>query len=169
MKITIVDAELDTDIKILENNTEFDISDLPKKINFRADPDQNTAFQIGSVRFELYRNDEVIHTRTENVAPYTMFGDRQGNYYVWETTEGEYYFRVQPYSERLADGTPGELSEYHFSIQKPETQSEKDDKATMTESVVSTKPIIRWPLYYLYPLYIRYPVFFYYFYYVPYY
>ncbi len=81
-------------------------------INIRADVCSPT----GSVRF--FVNNSLF--RNENVAPYAIAGDGNGNYYKWNVSTGFYAIRVTPYSSTNGNGTEGisKLSDLTIILQE---------------------------------------------------
>ena len=78
------------------------------RLNIRADI--RTGATVGSVRMELTGAQD--SARTENLAPYALFGDKGGQAFP----EGEYRIRATPYPERNLGGTPGPTLSVAFTV-----------------------------------------------------
>ncbi len=107
-----------------ENNTTLDdqledgdvidlsvIGDIPVNIEAITDP-----AVVGSVTFTLTGPD--IVTRTENIAPYFLFGDSpiSGNIRSEKLAPGQYQLTAQPFSQPGGNGTPGEARTIQFEV-----------------------------------------------------
>lgn len=106
--LTLVNADTDEDIQTLK---EGDVIVKPAglNINIRYNPTGTP----GSVVFE-HQNDVV---RRENAAPYSLAGDRSGNYMTWTgATPGNHRVEAIPYPEPNGQGTPGLATVVHFTI-----------------------------------------------------
>ncbi|MEM9325560.1 MAG: DUF5060 domain-containing protein [Bacteroidota bacterium] len=97
---TLVNADTDSDIQQLADGATLNLQDLPTgNLNVRA----NVSGSLGSVRFLL--NGRTF--RVENVAPYALRGDRNGDYYAWEPSAGTYIIEAIPFENKAASGTQG--------------------------------------------------------------
>ncbi|SFZ92719.1 Uncharacterized conserved protein YjdB, contains Ig-like domain [Flaviramulus basaltis] len=95
ISLTLVDADLDVDLFNLENNHQINIAITQGKLlNFRANT--NPAM-VGSVKLNL--SGPVNESRTENGAPYALFGDNGGgNYLGNQLPLGNYTISATAYS-----------------------------------------------------------------------
>lgn len=95
--LVLVNARTDQDIKALQNGDVIDLASLPtRNLNIRAVVHPDT---VGSVVFNL--NNELIVR--ENLAPYAVGGDINGNYRSWTLPIGNHTLTATPYA--LANGT----------------------------------------------------------------
>lgn len=107
-RLVLVNAETNQDIMTLTNGAVINLNNLPtKKLNIRAD----TEGDIGSVRFTG------SESRTENVAPYALKGDNNGNYDDWRPNSGSYTITATPYENQKAGGTAGTAVTVSFTVQ----------------------------------------------------
>ena len=101
-------------VQSISDNASIDISHTgARRINVRAN---TIGSPIGSVRFDLNCK---INYRTENVEPYALAGDNDGNYLTWlydvRTTNT---LTATPYPYADAGGTAGTPLTIHFTIDK---------------------------------------------------
>ena len=105
---TIVNADTDEDIREISEGDVF-VKPANTKITIRY----NAAGAPASVVFE-HENDIV---RRENAAPFSISGDRSGDYMPWPAaTAGRHRVEATPYSESNGQGTAGETLTVHFTI-----------------------------------------------------
>lgn len=106
---TLVDARTNQDIGPLSDGMTIDLGLLPNRnLNVRAN---TNPMQVGSVKFETS-----INRRTENVAPYAMAGDRNGNYFDARLRPGTLRIKATPYSRSGARGDRGMSLEIRVHI-----------------------------------------------------
>lgn len=98
--LVLINSIADVEIGTLANGQSLYIGDLPSAINIKA----NVSEPAGSVRFAWQGN---ANYRTENVAPYALAGDNDGNYNNLAVGVGTYTVTATPYSGSGASGTPG--------------------------------------------------------------
>ena len=109
---TLVNAETEIDLfqltdgLVIESNT---IEDL--EVNIRASTNPSV---VVSVSMSL--SGPVVKQTTENIAPYTLFGNDVGNYFGKVLTEGNYVLSATPYSEHNLGGAQGTTKSISFSI-----------------------------------------------------
>ena len=96
---TLVNASNNSDIQTLLDGSTVFLPDLPLNINIRAEVEG----PVGSVRFFLNGAVE----RTENVAPYALAGDINGDYLPWNPSVGSYELTATPFSGTGASGSQG--------------------------------------------------------------
>lgn len=97
---TLMNADNDQPIRVLSNNETLDISTLPtKNLNIRINT--NPAI-VGSIKLSYDGA-----TRMENGAPYSLFGDNNGDYKVANFTNGNHTLSATPYSGSNGSGTTG--------------------------------------------------------------
>ena len=111
---TLVDADAATnvDIQPLVNGAVLNLATLPtRNLNIRANVNPATT---GSVVFSL--TGAQSQNQTENVAPYALFSDVNGNYNAWTPPVGNYVLMATPYSDAGGTGTPGTTLSISFSV-----------------------------------------------------
>ena len=102
VELMLVNAESDQDIMPLNNGDVIYINQLPTdKLSIRAITNPPT---VGSVRFEWDGN---YNQRIENIAPYAINGDYNGDYTPFPLETGIHEINVFPYSEANAGGDIG--------------------------------------------------------------
>ncbi len=129
--LVLVDAETDTDLFVLRPDTVLPEEDLPPAINIRAE----VQGPIGSVVFWLNE----VPVRTENVAPYALAGDDQGDYRAWNYEPGTYTIRAVPYTESGGKGVAGAAFTLSFSIRQASLV------ATEVSRIAETSPLEIFP------------------------
>ncbi|MEM6764081.1 MAG: DUF4397 domain-containing protein, partial [Bacteroidota bacterium] len=120
LSFSLIDSETDEVIEgfeMIEDGAEINLSDLPSdQIAIRANVCEDA--NIGSVLFELSGSREV--RRTENLAPYSLFGDSQGHYFPWRPTPPEagesYSLTATVFSGPKKSGTEGGSLSIDFSF-----------------------------------------------------
>ena len=113
---TLIDSETDQPIAGFDPIPEaavIDVTLFPSELNIRA----NTA---GSVESVLFGFDGKQVFRIENVAPYALFGDYQGNYFDGHLRVGAHSLTATPYFEDRAGGTPGTSQSLNFTVVDPD-------------------------------------------------
>ncbi len=113
---TLIDAKQNTDIKTIKEEEPTFVSfktDGLQDINFRANI-VSEPNEVKSVTFSL--SGTVNSERTENVVPYALFGDRDGNYTLTDLPKGTYTLTATPYNEPNGNGTAGSSHTINFSI-----------------------------------------------------
>ncbi|MGB5691451.1 MAG: HYR domain-containing protein [Flavobacteriaceae bacterium] len=110
-RVVLVDALNITDIMNIEDGWIIDLLTLAKtRFNIRAD----TSSDVESVAFDL--TGPVHHRRTENVPPFSLFGDWKGNYYSGNLPLGNYRLSITPYTEKNLEGIAGIPKVIGFTI-----------------------------------------------------
>ena len=111
---TLVDADAvtDVDIQTLVNGAVLNLATLPtRNLNIRANVNPATT---GSVVFSL--TGAQSRNQTENVAPYALFSDVNGDYNAWTPPVGSYTLLATPYSGSGGTGTAGAALSINFSV-----------------------------------------------------
>jgi hypothetical protein len=102
LSFTLIDADTDLPIPgydpIDPYNTIIDLSLVGTKLNIRANT-QIGPVCGGAIEFEL----DGVPFRTENVFPYALAGDREGDYFSWTPTEGEHRINVALFSKTTGE------------------------------------------------------------------
>ncbi|WP_394747423.1 T9SS type A sorting domain-containing protein [Spongiimicrobium salis] len=107
----LVNADTDQDIGVIAPGMQYNINDLPTtNLDIRA----NTGTTVGSVALTLTGNPSV--SRTENVAPYALFGNIGTNYIGAAFNLGNYQISATPFSGSNRSGTAGTPLSIDFSI-----------------------------------------------------
>ena len=108
---TLVNADTDTDISELLDGQTLNLAALPTaNLSVRANP--GTA-PVGSVRFAYDGN---ANFQTENVAPYALQGDTNGDYDAWTPTLGTHTLTATPYAASNAGGAVGSALTVVFTV-----------------------------------------------------
>ena len=95
--LVLVDAGEDVDIFSIEDNAEFSLNALPGALSVRAVTEPPV---VGSVQFFVDGSLE----RTENVTPYLLGGDEDGNYHDAGLNPGVYVVTATAYSNSQGAG-----------------------------------------------------------------
>ena len=107
--LMLVNATTNSDLNPMSNGDTIDLSVLP---SFSVRADVCSEPDVESVVFKLGGN--VI--RTENIAPYTVKGDNNGNYTPWPLSAGTYTLMATPYSGNNAGGNAGVAKTVTFHV-----------------------------------------------------
>jgi hypothetical protein len=110
--VTLIDADRDQPIAAfdpMQDGQVINLALLPTdQLNIRADTDPA---QVGSVRFSL---DGAVST--ENVAPYALRGDTDGDYNGWTPALGAHRLEVTAYTQPNAGGLAGQALVLDFEV-----------------------------------------------------
>jgi len=104
---TLIDASTDQEIRPLRDGDTINFGTEGAELNIRADVRRN----VGSVRFELNGGQ---WTKTETAPPYSIGGDRRGDYDAWTPSPGKYRLTVIPFTD--GSGTQGKAKTIAFTI-----------------------------------------------------
>lgn len=107
--LMLIDASNATDVHSLRNNDTINLNSLPS-FSVRADVCDPSA--VGSVIFDLSGTE----IRTENVVPYAVNGDNNGNYDPWPLGVGTYTLTATPYSSSNGGGATGTSKTVTFHV-----------------------------------------------------
>jgi hypothetical protein len=109
---TLVNADNNQDLLTLAWGSEINLATLAtQNLNIRANTNPS---EVGSVLFKLDGTQTL--TRTENVAPYALFGDQNGDYNSATLALGSYTLTATPYSSSNATGTAGAPLTISFTV-----------------------------------------------------
>ncbi len=109
---TLINADTDQPIQTLTNGAILNLTTLPtKNLNIRAN---TSPADVGSVILVLTGTQSV--NKTENGAPYTLFGNSGSNYFAWVPAAGSYTLKGTPYSSTNGGGTAGTSLTVNFSV-----------------------------------------------------
>lgn len=110
-QLVLVDALNNRDIMVLEDGWVIDVLKIIKtRFNIRAEATSD----VGSVAFEL--RGPVHVRRTENQRPFSLFGDRHGDYYPGDLPIGNYKLTVTPFARRNLQGVAGSPMVINFTV-----------------------------------------------------
>lgn len=100
---TLVNADTDLDIQPLASGAVLDLATLPtRNLNIRAN---SNPVAVGSVNFALSGTE--THASTENVVPYALFSNLNGDYFAWTPAVGAYALTATPYKAIAGGGLAG--------------------------------------------------------------
>lgn len=99
---TLVNATSDEDIQPLTDGAVLDYAELfATKLSVRANTSPDS---VGSVVFAL--NGKTV--QTQNLGPYSLFGDKStGDYQPWTPEPGDYVLKATPYAGKNGKGAAG--------------------------------------------------------------
>jgi glucose/arabinose dehydrogenase len=125
---TLVNAETDKDIQTLTNGATINLKTLPtRKLNIRA----NTSPAIvGSVVFNM--TGAQVKNATDGTAPYSLYGDTNGDYIAWMPSTGTYTLKGTPYSSSGGSGQAGTSLTISFTIENKNSFVIKDVRPKQT-------------------------------------
>lgn len=106
---TLIDAGTDQEIRPLRDGDTIDFKKEGGALNIRAD----IRGDVGSVRFEL-NSEQGTETETETAPPYSIGGDRRGDYDAWMPSPGEYRLTVVVFAD--GSGAQGEARTIAFTV-----------------------------------------------------
>ncbi|MGB3588339.1 MAG: malectin domain-containing carbohydrate-binding protein, partial [Tunicatimonas sp.] len=133
---TLINADTDTDIGSLQNGQTLNLATLPTvNLNVRANTDPA---QVGSVRFALNGN---TNFQTENVAPYALKGDANGDYRNWTPSVGENTLSATPYTGANASGTVGTALTATFTVIDQADSSPPEPPSSLVATAASPTSI----------------------------
>jgi hypothetical protein len=108
--LVLINAQNDSVIKTLNNGDEINLADFPPdQLSIRAD----VVGSAKSVRFEL---DASANFRTENFAPYAIFGDNSGDIVGGTFSVGPHDLFATPFTGANATGTEGINNHVTFNV-----------------------------------------------------
>ena len=109
--MVLINADTSTPIRALVDGETISLSALPtKNLNIQA---VTVPIKTGSVKFAYDAN---LNFQTENISPYAMFGDANGNYNIWTPTIGIHTATATPFSGSNASGQPGTPKTAKFTV-----------------------------------------------------
>ena len=109
---TLINADTDADIQIINNGSTINLDALPtKNLNIRINTSPTS---VGSVAMNL--SGKQVKNTIETGAPYALFGDVGGNYHPWIPTAGSYTLKATPYSSASGGGTAGTSKTITFTF-----------------------------------------------------
>ena len=113
-KLILVNADTNQDIMEIEPGAVIDLDQIStNNFSFRAETETEN---VGSILMEI-SSTEINQSRVENIAPYTLFGDKDGvEYYGKDFLLGEYTITLTPYLGANQTGKPRLPQEFKFSV-----------------------------------------------------
>lgn len=146
LQLALVDAETNEVVKGFEDltaNSEIDLSqmDLSKyNIVAQVNPTHSDAEKVKSIQFESPLGD-----RTENVKPYALFGDNQGDFDGKSATLGDYALKATAYTETKGQGTAIATTDLTYTISNgdgtvPPSPAPKPDPKPVLEPTSTANP-----------------------------
>ena len=109
LTLNLIDAISNVNVGTLKNGSNLSSSST-QNINIRA----NVPSEAKSVLFEL--SGAQTETRYENVAPYALFGDIDGDYLAANLSNGSYTLKVSAYSNTNGSGVLVATESISFSV-----------------------------------------------------
>ena len=109
----LVNADTNQDIRTLSNSDTIDLTQLPPNLSLRV---TTAPAQVGSVAFSTPNNSNF---RTENVAPYALNGDTNGDYVPVQFSEGTTALTAVAYTEEDRQGLGGRPLQINFNVINP--------------------------------------------------
>ena len=112
--LVLVNADTEQDIQTITDGAVIELSDLATtNLTIRANTNPGI---VGSVDFEL--TGAMNRTQTENLAPYTLFGDQSNgqDYLGGIFSAGQYNLSATPYGLAFTSGTQGQTKTISFTL-----------------------------------------------------
>lgn len=111
VQLILINADTDQDVGPLEDGATIDFAALStENLSIRAVTNPST---VGSVIFGL---DDNSNLQTENLVPYAIAGDDNGNYNPWSPSLGSHVLTVTPYSSSNGGGEAGTPLVVNFTV-----------------------------------------------------
>ncbi len=108
-EFVLIDAGSDEIVGTLQEGDVINLGEFPEGFSIIA----NTSPEIvGSVEFFLNN----AFARIENITPYSLNGDANGDFAPLELAPGSYTLRATPFSERRAQGEAGDALTINFEV-----------------------------------------------------
>ena len=107
----LINANTNAEIDTLKNGHIINVSAIgTNKLNIKAHS------RMPSTACVVFDYNGVNNYRRENVAPYSLFGDSNGNYAVHHYANGNYTLKATPYTGINATGTTGQSNTINFQV-----------------------------------------------------
>ena len=136
---TLVNADTDTDIRLLQNGETLNLATLPTtNLSVRANTSPAT---VGSVRFAYDGN---TNFQTESVAPYALEGDTNGDYNPWTPALGSHTLTATPFSAASAGGTAGTPLTITFTVINQTATAPQPPTNLVATALSSTSIYLTW-------------------------
>ena len=130
----LVNAETGSDIGAIDDGGMLALDD-PANGSFGVRAERATGAEIGSVRLKLSGAKTV--TRTDNLAPYSLYGDANGQVQGEGLPAGSYTLRATAYNEANLQGEELYTLEVAFTVLASAEVEETEEPAALTASFVS--------------------------------
>ncbi len=128
VKFMLINADTDDVIGELENGDVINFAELgTDDISIKAVTDPET---VGSVRFSL---DGVTNFHTENIFPYVIAGDSNGDYNAWTPSLGQHELTATPFTQSNRNGEVGQSKTVSFSVVSDVVEEEEEEEEPMEE------------------------------------
>ncbi|WP_250419078.1 PKD domain-containing protein [Pontibacter deserti] len=109
---SLINANTDLEIQTITAGAVLNLATLPtRNLNIRVNTSPTV---VGSVIISL-TGAQVLNVK-ENKAPYSVFGDTNGNYKAWTPKTGNYTLMATPYTASGGGGTAGTSLTIGFSV-----------------------------------------------------
>ncbi|RAJ97401.1 putative secreted protein (Por secretion system target) [Larkinella arboricola] len=134
----LINANTDQVIKTLSEGEVINLAQLPtSRLTIRAN---TTPANVGSVVFSL--SGSMTYSKIETSAPYSLFGDDNGNYDPWNLKIGSYSLRATPYLGAGGSGLMGTPMTLNFTLvnqtnQPPVARAGADQTITLPTNSVT--------------------------------
>jgi hypothetical protein len=115
-RLVLVNARTGADLREIKDGDVVNLRTLPgRQVNARAETQPDT---VGSVVFRLKRDDNPEITQTENIVPYSLFGNvgPTAEYQPYRLRPGTYRLQIIPYAEARGKGAPGDTTRIAFTV-----------------------------------------------------
>ena len=119
--LTLLNAATQTTIADLTQGAEVELVNPGGGLAIRADVNPDS--RIGSVHFEL--DGPKVVTRTENIAPYSLYGDQGGRLHGEDLPPGPYNIRVTAYAGKRQSGEMLDVLAIAFTISEAPEEQER--------------------------------------------
>ncbi|MGV3556650.1 putative Ig domain-containing protein, partial [Larkinella arboricola] len=138
VSVSLMNAATDQEIRVLSNGDQINLAAFTSRnVNLRANTSPVT---VGSVKMVLSGRQN--RTQIETGAPYSLFGDSNGDYNNWIPPVGSYTLKVTPYTGAGATGTAGTPLTISFTVveQAPNGRVEADAEAEEMQVIYYPNP-----------------------------
>ena len=132
---TVVNASDQTVVEILTDGGALVLDD-PDNGSYGIRADVEAQAEIGSVRLQLTGAKDV--DKTENLAPYSLYGDSGGNLSGESLPVGEYTLTATAYAERGLGGNVLGTLRVSFGVTGPATEDDQNSPATGQPTISGT-------------------------------
>ncbi len=112
---TLINADTDQPLGNLTNGQQLTLSQYPT-VNFNISAEAQHPATVKSVAIEVYLNGNLLRRNVQNDAPFSLFGDNQGDYKNWQPATGTYRIKATPYSVVNKGGQTGQSLEITFTV-----------------------------------------------------
>lgn len=130
--VTLVDADTNTDIQTIQQGEVLILANLPPNLSLRA----NTVPEdVGSVSFSFPFSPNF---QIENIAPYSISGDDNGDYNSFALPLGENTLTIAPFEGENGSGTPGTPLDLTFTVLEDIEEPTEPPTATFTPTLTNT-------------------------------